>query len=126
MERSLNRVQVSGFTKESAKLRETSNGNKVATLTVVLHEGREAKRRTFLQVVCWKGLAERAVEFAPESRVRVTGRLELSSWKDKTTGEQKRQLRIVADDLEPVGNLATPPSEEWRSRQPISDSDIPF
>lgn len=126
MEKSVNQVVLSGFTKDKAIMRETTKGTKVANMTLVIVEGKDSQRKTYVNVTAWKGLALRAAEFPPESRVRVTGRLEVSSWKDKNTGEQKRQLRVTADDIEPISNLQLPPSQDWKTRQPITDSDIPF
>ena len=54
----------------------------------------------FVNVTCWKRLAEVAAEFLKKGRaVLVSGHLKQDRWEDKETGQKRSKLSVVAQQL---------------------------
>ena len=104
-------------------------------------QGSDAKEITsFLRAVAWKNLADRLKDrFAKGDAVLVEGRIQSNSWQDKTSGERRHSVEIVASKVyrldtqasKPEGNTdpqyhktqeAPPPA----ATPPVPDDDIPF
>lgn len=121
-EKSVNKVALSGLIRD-ARLNTTSTGKQVCNFTLVICE---TNSKTFLPVTAWQGLGTRASELPPDSKVRVTGKLQVRSWEDKATASKRYKTEIVCDSLEPVTRLDLPPNQDAINKRPISDEDIPF
>ena len=111
-----NSVTIIGNVTRDPELRFTASGQATATFGMAVNR-RWMNRQTnewqeavsFLNVVCWRELAENAAESLHKgTRVLVTGRLEQRSWETQD-GEKKSIVEIVADE---VG-----PSLRWASAQ---------
>jgi single-strand DNA-binding protein len=129
---------------EDPELRFTSGGTGVATLRVASNRrftdksGQQQEETTFLNVNCWRDLAENAAEsLSKGDRVIVIGRVKVRSY-DNKEGQTVWVTEIEADEIAPSlrwarasvnratgssgsgggGGSFTPP--------PPSDDDVPF
>ena len=103
-----NSVTIIGNVTRDPELRFTASGQATATFGMAVNR-RWMNRQTnewqeavsFLNVVCWRELAENAAETLHKgTRVIVTGRLEQRSWETQD-GEKKSIVEIVADEVGP-------------------------
>jgi single-stranded DNA-binding protein len=107
-ETSVNKVELSGFLEGNETVRKTKNGNAVLNATLVLVDKFVGDKpiRQWLRLVSWRGLATRMAEMPNGCRVRVTGRLHTSSWKDPEEEKWKHRLELIVDSCEEVGHFA--------------------
>lgn len=100
-------VTVIGHTTRAPELRYTPKGTAVADVGVAVNrtwkddQGRKQERVTFLDVEVWGRTAEVAVEFLRKGHaVFFEGRIENEEWDDKTTGQKRRKMKIVAEEMQ--------------------------
>jgi single-stranded DNA-binding protein len=126
-ETSVNKCELSGFLQDNSAIRETKNGNKVLSATLVLVDKfvGDKPMRQWLRLVSWRGLAVRMAEMPTGCRIRVRGRLHTNSWKGPEQ-EWKHRLELIVDSCEEVRHLQTPPRQADIDKRKIDDSDIPF
>jgi len=102
-----NFVTLTGNLTKEPELRFTNNG--AAALTFGLAVNRRWQNRqtqeweeqvSFFDIVAWRDLAENVAETVNKGdRVTVTGRLEQRTWDDKTTGDKRYKIEVIADDI---------------------------
>ncbi len=102
---SLNKVQLIGNLTANPEVRETPNGQKVATFGVATTRvwkdaaGSKQEQTEFHNVVLWRGLAEVAEKYVTKGqKVYVEGYLQTRSWEDQT-GAKRYRTEIVGDNL---------------------------
>lgn len=102
---SLNKVQLIGNLTANPEVRETPNGQKVATIGVATNRvwkdasGMKQEQTEFHNVVLWRGLAEVAEKWLSKGKkVYVEGYLQTRSWEDQA-GVKKYRTEIVGDSL---------------------------
>lgn len=103
----VNQITISGRLTADPVLRYTPSGTAVASFTVA-HSERKFDKATnqwvdegdtlFLNVDCWKALAEGATEsLVKGDPVTVTGKLRQENW--EKNGEKKSRVKLVADEV---------------------------
>jgi len=148
----LNKVMLLGNLTRDPELRHTPKGSAVADLGVAINRrvpdgnGGWRDETTFVDVTVWGASAENANKYLSKGRgVFIEGRLQMDSWDDKTTGQKRTKLKVVADNLQFLpdgkggarsqGDDSSSSSNEGDSRQggsagPTDDyqeeDDIPF
>lgn len=102
---SLNKVQLIGNTTANPEVRETPNGQKVATFSVATSRawkdaaGEKQEQTEFHNVVLWRGLADIAERYVTKGqKVYVEGYLQTRSW-EAADGSKRYRTEIVADNL---------------------------
>ncbi len=153
MSNSLNKVQIIGNLTAEPEVRETPNGQKVATFSVATNRkwkdasGMLQEEVEYHNCVAWRGLADIAEQYMHKGKkVYLEGYLKTRSW-DDTAGVKRFKTEIVADNVILLGapgagsegGYSAPamedraPSEESKSRkakpraeEEISIEDIPF
>lgn len=102
---SLNKVQLIGNLTAEPEVRETPNGQKVATFSVATNRswkdqsGVKQEEVEFHNVVAWRFLADIAEQYMHKGKkVYVEGYLKTRSW-DDTTGVKRYKTEIVADNV---------------------------
>ena len=152
MSNSLNKVQLIGNLTAEPEVRETPNGQKVATFSIATNRkwkdasGMLQEDTEFHNCVAWRGLADIAEQYMHKGKkVYVEGYLKTRSW-DDTAGVKRYKTEIVADNVILLGapgqgesnSYANPmtdaaPSEPTAPRkakpkaeEEISIEDIPF
>ena len=83
------------------EVRSTPSGTKVANFSIAIEEGFGDKKRTeWVNVVAWKDQAEFAEKYLKKGKtISLSGRLQTSSWDDKTTGKKVYKTEVVASEL---------------------------
>lgn len=151
MSNSLNKVQVIGNLTAEPEVRETPNGQKVATFSVATNRkwkdasGMLQEDTEFHNCVAWRGLADIAEQYMHKGKkVYVEGYLKTRSW-DDTAGVKRYKTEIVAENVillsaaggrdegSSYGTTESAPMEEEKPRkakpkveEDISIEDIPF
>ena len=148
MASSLNKVQLIGNLTADPEVRETPNGQKVATFSVATNRkwkdasGMMQESVEFHNCTAWRGLAEIAEQYMNKGKkVYVEGYLQTRSWDDATTGQKRYKTEIVADNIillssansgqnssydAPPSGDTTPTRAKPAQEEEISIEDIPF
>ena len=107
---SLNRVMLIGNLTRDPEVRTTPKGISVADLGLAINRnyttesGEKREEVTFVDVVVWGKVAENAGRYLAKGRpVFVEGRLQLDTWQDKESGQNRQRLRVVAERLQFLG-----------------------
>jgi single-strand DNA-binding protein len=153
MSNSLNKVQIIGNLTAEPEVRETPNGQKVATFSVATNRkwkdasGMLQEEVEYHNCVAWRGLADIAEQYMHKGKkVYIEGYLKTRSW-DDTAGVKRYKTEIVSDNVillgapggASEGGYSSPsmedqaPAEESKPRkakpkaeEEISIEDIPF
>ncbi|MCB1205953.1 MAG: single-stranded DNA-binding protein [Verrucomicrobiae bacterium] len=107
---SYNRVTLVGNLTRQPELRKTKTGASVTDLGLALNRiwntenGERQEETTFVEVTVWGRAAENAAQYLQKGRsVLVEGRLQMETWQDKQTGQERHRLKVVADALQFLG-----------------------
>lgn len=108
---SYNRVTLVGNLTRQPELRKTKNGTPVAELGIALNRtwngenGQKQEETTFVDVTVWGRSAENAAQYLQKGRsVLIEGRLQMETWQDKQSGEDRSKLRVVAETVQFLGS----------------------
>lgn len=103
----LNKVMLIGNLTRDPELRHTPKGSAVADLGLAVNRkvqdgnGGWKEEVTFVDVTVWGNSAENAQKYLTKGRgVFIEGRLQMDVWDDKTTGQKRSKLKVVADNLQ--------------------------
>jgi len=106
MAKSVNKVILIGNLGKDPEVKVTPSGTPVAKFTLATNErykdksGQWQDRTEWHNLVAWQRTAEIIGEYVKKgSKVYVEGRLQTSSWDDKSTGEKKYRTEIIVNDL---------------------------
>ncbi|MEO8065473.1 MAG: single-stranded DNA-binding protein [Candidatus Doudnabacteria bacterium] len=151
----LNKVMIIGRLTRDPEVRTTSTGTNVASFSVATsfnwtdQQGQKKEQTEFHNVVAWRKLADIIGQYLKKgTQVYIEGRLQTSSWDDKTSGQKRYKTEIIADNMimlaragsssgTPSGAASSSiPNQTPLGQQPepksdipeiqIDDSDIPF
>ena len=151
MSNSLNKVQIIGNLTAEPEVRETPNGQKVATFSVATNRkwkdasGMLQEEVEYHNCVAWRGLADIAEQYMHKGKkVYVEGYLKTRSW-DDTAGVKRYKTEIVSDNVillsSPGGSngwesysqsdaapaeQTAPRKSKAKAEESISIEDIPF
>jgi len=153
MAKSVNKVILIGNLGKDPEVKVTPSGTPVAKFSLATNErykdkaGQWQDRTEWHNLVAWQRTAEIIGEYVKKgSKIYVEGRLQTSSWDDKTTGEKKYRTEIIVNDLvllsgrgdgEGASRTAGAGGSNFDQRAPepepapahsggITDEDIPF
>ena len=99
----LNKVMVVGNLTRDPEVRDTRNGKKVAKLGLAVDSGggrdsADGAEPVFLDVILWERNAENAETYLKKgSGILLEGRLQMSRWEDKQTGQSRSKIRVVGE-----------------------------
>ncbi|MBA2435307.1 MAG: single-stranded DNA-binding protein [Chthoniobacterales bacterium] len=106
-----NKVLLMGNLTRDPEVRYTPKGTAVAELGIAvnrIYSGENGEKReevTFVDVTVWGRTAENVGEYLKKGRpVFIEGRLQLDSWEDKTSGQKRNKLKVVADNVQFLGS----------------------
>lgn len=145
---SFNKLVLVGNLTRDPELRYTPKGAAIAKVSLAINHrwtnesGEKKEEVTFVDVDCFGRTAENVAHYMKKGRpMLVEGRLRLSQWDDKQTGEKKSRLGVVAESVQFLGGredgsetrVVTTPATD---RQKLADSpqadappesdDVPF
>lgn len=129
----INNVIISGRLTRDIDLRYTANGTPVATIGLASDrrykdaDNNWQDETTFLRVVAWSQLAERAAENLKKgSPVLIEGRLQSRQWQDKNDN-QRTTIEIVASRIQSLEREVSEEVEEGETPETQEEEDdIPF
>ncbi len=103
----LNEVRLIGRLTRDPELRAIPNGQQVAQLGLATsrkYKGQDGVLReetTFVDITCWGKLADTVTRYMKKGRlIFVAGRLKFDSWDDKTSGQKRSKLSVVAENIQ--------------------------
>ena len=112
----LNKVFVSGNLTRDPELRQTPNGQNVATFGVATNRmwtdrsGVKQNQTEFHNVVLWGRLAEIAHQYLAKGRlVFIEGRLNTRTWQDQS-GQKRNRTEIIAENMQLGPRFASYPN----------------
>jgi len=124
---SLNRVMLIGNLTRDPEVRTTPKGVAVADLGLAINRnyttesGEKREEVTFVDVVVWGKVAQNAGRYLSKGRpIFVEGRLQLDTWQDKESGQNRQRLRVVAERLQFLGS---PADTAERAKPAVSDQE---
>ncbi len=108
---SFNKVLLVGNLTRDPQVRYTPGGTAVAEIGLAVNRSwfdKQANQRreetTFVDITLWGRQAEVAGEYLAKGRsVLIEGRLQLDQWEDKTSGEKRSKLKVVAENMQMMG-----------------------
>jgi single-strand DNA-binding protein len=109
---SLNKVMLIGNLTRDPEVRYTPKGTAVTEIGLAVNRiipggdgGERREETTFVDVTLWGKTAELAGQYLKKGRpVFIEGRLQLESWQDKTTGQNRSKLSVVGDSMQFLGS----------------------
>lgn len=115
---SYNKVILMGNLTRDPEVRYTPQGTAVTDIGLAVNRqwfDKNANERkeevTFLDVTLWGRTAEIAGEYLSKGRpVLIEGRLQMDSWQDKETGQNRYKLKIVGENMQMLGSRGDGPS----------------
>lgn len=103
----LNEVRLIGRLTRDPELRAIPNGQQVAQLGLATsrkykgNDGAMHEETTFVDITCWGKLADTVTRYVKKGRlIFVGGRLKFDSWDDKTSGQKRSKLSVVAENVQ--------------------------
>ena len=108
-----NNVSIAGNLVADPELRYTKGGAAISSLRVAVNrrwnkDGEWEEETSFFDVTVWSEMGEHVSEsLSTGNRVVVTGRLEEQKWEDKESGEPRRKIVVIADEVAPSLRWAT-------------------
>ncbi len=155
MAKSVNKVILLGNVGKDPEIKSTPSGVAVATFSIATSErfkdktGNWQDRTEWHNLVAYQRTAEIIRDYVKKgSKLYVEGRLQTSSWDDKTTGQKKYRTEIIVGDLSLLSgkgegdggasggssyarsNTASfdqsGPAQDYSQATEITDDDIPF
>ena len=152
MAKSVNKVILLGNVGKDPEIRATGSGMVVANFSIATSDtfkdkdGNRQEKTEWHNLVAFQRTAEIVRDYVKKgSKLYVEGRLQTSSWDDKTTGQKKYKTEIIVNDLsllsgrgeggESGGSYAKSNTasfdqrggaEDYSQSTEITDDDIPF
>ena len=156
MAKSVNKVILLGNVGKDPEIKSTPSGVVVATFSIATSErfkdktGNWQDRTEWHNLVAYQRTAEIIRDYVKKgSKLYVEGRLQTSSWDDKSTGQKKYRTEIIVGDLSLLsgrgegeggagsggGNYSrsntasfdqSAPAQDYSQATEITDDDIPF
>jgi len=103
----LNKVFLMGRLTFDPELRYTPSGTAVTDLRMATSrswsgkDGEDRKETLFIDVTVWDRQAENCCHYLKKgSQVHIEGALKMDTWDDKTTGEKRSKIKVLADRVQ--------------------------
>lgn len=107
----VNKVMLMGNITRDIDLRKTPGGTSVADIGLAVNrvrtddQGQRIEETTFVDVTLWGRTAEVVHQYAGKGQpLFVEGRLHMDSWDDKTSGQKRTKLKVVAESIQLIGS----------------------
>lgn len=106
MSKTLNSVQLIGHTGKDPEVKNTTSGTTIANFSIATSEkfkdksGTMQERTDWHNVVAYGKAAEIIAKYVVKgTKLHIQGRLQNSSWEDKTSGQKRYKTEIVVSDF---------------------------
>jgi single-strand DNA-binding protein len=111
---SLNKVMLMGNLTRDAELRYLPGGQAVLEFRLAVtrkfqnQQGEMKEETCFIDVNLWGKRGEAVSQYLTKGKpLFVEGRLQLDEWDDKESGQKRSKMRVVAENIEFIGNRAS-------------------
>src|SRR3954470_15354758 len=138
----LNKVQIIGRLTRDPEVRTTPSGKNVCSFSVATgfswtdQSGQKKEQTEFHNVVAWGKLGDIIGQYMKKGRqIYIEGRLQTSSWDDKTSGQKRYKTEIIAENMIMLGGkpeegsgsprAAAMPAASRQAEQPEPKSELP-
>jgi single-strand DNA-binding protein len=108
--RGFSKAIITGNLTRDPEVRNTPSGATVCSFTVAVNRtyrdgsGNQQESVSFIDCSAWGKLGETIAQYGKKgSGVLVSGRLDQHSWDDKTSGQKRSRVEIVAEDFNFIG-----------------------
>lgn len=108
---SLNKVMLIGNLTRDPEVRYTPKGTAVTDVGLACNrvyttdQGERREEATFVDITLWGRQAEIAGQYLKKgSSIYIEGRLQMDTWQDKQTGQNRHRLKVVADGFQFLGS----------------------
>lgn len=141
----LNRVFLIGNLTRDPEFRVTPKGTSTASFGLAVNRqyrdesGAARDETTFVDIEAWGKQGELVSKYLTKgSPCMVEGRLRLDSWEDKTTGQKRSRIKVVAENVQFLGRGERAQGEQQApqqqraaetaatDKQPAAEEDVPF
>lgn len=134
--KSVNKVILIGNVGKDPEIKYTPSGTCIAKFSLAVNEkykdkdGSWQEKTEWVNLIAWQRLAEIISEYVHKgSKLYVEGKLQTSSWEDKSSGEKKYKTEVNVSELillDGKGEKAPLPPSRPVETVPITEEDIPF
>jgi single-strand DNA-binding protein len=107
----LNKVMLIGNLTRDPEVRYTPKGTAVTDIGLAVNRsyttdsGEKREEATFVDITLWGRQAEIAGQYMKKGNpIYIEGRLQMDSWQDKQTGQNRTRLKIVGDNFQFLGS----------------------
>lgn len=111
---SVNKVILIGNLTRDPELRYTPKGSAVCEVGLAvnrkykLESGESREEVTYLDVTFWGKQGETVSKWMKKGRpLYIEGRLQMDTWEDKTSGQKRSKIRIIAEEFQFLGGDRT-------------------
>lgn len=96
----LNSITVTGRLGREIELKQTQTGKTVGSTSLAVSSGYGENEKTiWLNLTFWEKTAQTAAELLRKgTRIFVAGALDMDTWTDQATGQQRQALKVVVKD----------------------------
>ena len=119
------------------ELRTTPQGKAICSFSVAVNRKSRAEDEvSFFDIEAWEKTAELCQKFLAKGRsVMVAGRLKQDAWTDKTSGQKRSKIKVIANDvqfLDPKpaeagsGESSAPATTPPAAGNPAAEEDVPW
>lgn len=126
---SLNKVILIGNLTREPEVRFTPKGTAVCDLSIAINRkwrddsGNTQEEVTYVEIAVWGKTAENCGQYLKKgSSACFEGRLQLETWDDKTTGQKRSKIKVVAEQVQflssPNREGGQPSSQQPPRQQP--------
>jgi single-strand DNA-binding protein len=133
----MNHVVLIGRLGADPEIRYTQGGVAIANLRLATSKswkneaGEWQEKATWHKVTAFKRLAEKVEQLRKGDLITVVGEISVDQWEDKTTGQARTQVKIIADKILRAGVLKLegqggPQKDELNQENTFTEDDIPF
>lgn len=126
----INKVIIVGNLGRDPEMRYTPSGAPVTSFSVAVTrgwntpEGERREETEWFNVETWNKLAEIANQYLTKGKqVFIEGRLKTDSWEDRNTGEKKYRTKVIANEMQMLGQRGDQGGAEQR-QPPEADNDL--
>ena len=130
---SLNKAFLIGNLTRDPEVRVTPKGTSLGQFGLAVNRkwkdesGAQKEEVTFVDIEVWGKTAELALKYLIKGDLAmVEGRLKLDQWEDKTTGQKRSRLKVVAENIQFLKTSGKQGGQQQSSDDPPADADAPY
>jgi len=128
----LNKVMLIGNLTRDPEVRYTPKGTAVTDLGLAVNRnyttetGEKREETTFVDITLWGRQAEVVGQYMKKGRpIYIEGRLQMDTWQDKQTGQNRSKLKVVGENFQFLGGRDDSAGDggggQYRQSQPAHD-----